>query len=334
MEAVRVREPLYQIIWAGKDVSKDVSPYLITLRYRDKLHGESDEIEFVFEDRDDRWKTTWFSSKGDVLKVQIGMLDQGIEIWQKLGTFQIEEIELEGPPDVLLVRGKSVFVSAPREQKRTSAFENTTLSRICSTIASRLGLKPVLKIKPDLKFARVDQKEETDLAFLKRLCEQYGYIVKVTDEKLIVHKEEELEKQKASLRIVRGKSNIIHYRFSTKACELYKACEVRYWDPIEKQEIVVRVEDKKVKSGSVHKVTKRAESRKHALELAKGHLKKKNKWDCDSELTLSGDIRLLAGVVIMLEGFGYYDGEYVIEEAEHTLSKSEGYTTSIRIRRK
>jgi len=169
---------------------------------------------------------------------------------------------------------------------------------------------------------------------IKRLCEQYSYIVKVADKNLIVYKEEELEKQKASLRIVRGEANITHYRFSTKACELYKACEVRYWDPAKKEEIVVQVQDPKIKSGSIYKVTKRAESKKHALELAKGYLKKKNKWDCESELTLTGDIRLLAGVAILLQGFGYYDGEYVIEEAEHTLSKSEGYTTSIRLRRK
>lgn len=328
----KIREPLYKIIWSGRDVSKDVSPYLLSLRYVDNIHGKSDEIELSFEDRDDRWKKQWFPQKGDKVEVSIGIAENE-ERWLKCGNFQIDEIESTGPPDVLSVRGTSTYVKEEIQQKKTSAFENITLSGIAKKIAERLSLKPFIKISPDIRFKRIDQKEQTDLEFLRKLCEKYGYCVKVESEKLIVMKEEELEKQSPVMKISRETADIINFRFSNKACDVYSACEVRYWDPVTKKEIVHKVQDEKIVSGSTLKITKRCENKQQAIELARGELKKRNKWECDSEMTLVGNPLLCAGTTIQIEGFGSYDGKYIIETAEHSMSKSAGYQTSIRMRR-
>ncbi|HOP33224.1 MAG TPA: hypothetical protein PKU94_07610 [Candidatus Hydrothermia bacterium] len=328
----KIREPIYKIIWAGKDVTRDVSPYLIELRYTDNLHGKSDEIELVFEDRDSRWKSSWMPKKGDVVKVEIGIEDDS-QRWLTCGSFTIDEIEFSGPPDTVSVKGQSTYVTEPLRQKKTTAWENTTLRQICQSIAKRNNLKPNLRINPDIKFKRIDQKDETDLAFVKSICEKYGYNVKIEQEQLIVSKPEELEKANAVAEIGRETSNIISFMFQHKAHEVYKACEVKYWDPVQKKEIKHIEKAEGVASGSVLKISERLENKQQAIERAKSALKNANKWECEADLTLSGNPYLVAGANVLVKGFGLLDGKYHIEEARHTISKSAGYQTAIKIRR-
>ena len=328
----KIREPLYEIIWAGKDVTRDVSPYLIELRYTDNLHGKSDEIELVFEDRDSRWKSSWMPKKGDIISVKIGIAEES-EKWLNCGSFRIDEIEFSGPPDTISVKGQSTYTTEPLKQKKTTAWENASLKQICSSIAKRNNLKLNANIKPDIKFKRIDQKDETDLSFLKGICEKYGYNVKVEQEQLIVSKPEELEKAQAVSFIDRENSDIISFRFSTKTCDVYKACEIKYWDPEKKQEISHTEKADGVVSGNVLKLSERVENKQQAIQRAKSALKSKNKWECEGDMTLSGNPYLTAGANVVIKGFGNLDGKYHIEEAQHSVSKSAGYQTSIKIRR-
>jgi phage protein D len=327
----KIREPLYSITWAGRDVSKDVSPYLTNLTYTDHLHGKSDEIQMTFEDRDDRWKSSWYPTKGDVVKVKIGIKEDS-ERWLNAGTFQIDEIEFGGPPDAITVKGLATYITEAYRQKRTHAWENVNLSKVILDIARRNKLKPQIKINPDIKLKRIDQKDENDLGFVRGICEKYGYNVKVDSERLICVKPDELEESEPVYIIRRGRHNVISYRFSTKTCEIYKACEVRYWDPASKKEVKHTETAKKAASGSVLKISERCENKQQAIERAKAELKKKNKWECESEITVMGEPYLAAGATVIAEGFGSLDGQYLIEEAVHSLSKGSGYTTSCKIR--
>jgi phage protein D len=328
----KIREPLYSITWSGRDVSKDVSPYLLNLSYTDHLHGKSDEIQMTFEDRDDRWKASWYPTKGDKVAVKIGIKEDN-EKWLNTGTFQIDEIEFSGPPDTINVKGLSTYVTEAFRQKRTHAWENVNLSRVILDIARRNKLKPQIKINPEIRLKRLDQKDESDLGFIKGVCEKYGYNVKVDAERLICVKPDELEESEPVYVMRRGNYNIISYRFSTKTCEIYKACEVRYWDPASKKEFRHTETAKKVVSGSVLKISERCENKQQAIERAKAELKRKNKFECESEITVMGEPYLAAGATLLVEGFASLDGQYLIEEAVHTLSKGSGYTTSCKIRR-
>ena len=48
--------------------------------------------------------------------------------------------------------------------------------------------------------------------------------------------------------------------------------------------------------------------------------------------TLPGDVGLVAGVTVQLEGFGGWDGKYIVTRAVHTVGGG-GYTTQITIRK-
>ncbi|MBI3584191.1 MAG: hypothetical protein HY096_09640 [Nitrospinae bacterium] len=328
----KIREPLYKIVWAGKDVSKDVSPYLLNLTYTDHLHGKSDEIQLTFEDRDDKWKSSWYPSKGDVVKIVIGIKEKS-ERWLQAGTFQIDEIEFSGPPDVINVKGLSTYITESFRQKRTHSWENVNLSTVLKEIAKRNNLNPQIKIEPDIKFKRIDQKDESDLSFLKNTCEKYGYNVKVDAERLICIKPEELEKASPVMTIRRGIKNLISYRFSNKTHEIYKTCEIRYWNPAAKKEIAHTEKAEKIVSGNVLKISERCENKQQAIERAKAELKNKNKWECESEFTYMGEPHFTAGATVNIEGFGTLDNQYLIEEAQHSFDRGGGYVTICKVRR-
>ena len=48
---------------------------------------------------------------------------------------------------------------------------------------------------------------------------------------------------------------------------------------------------------------------------------------------VTADGALVAGVTVMLEGWGGWDGRYIVKQAKHTVDSSGGYTTQIAVRR-
>lgn len=47
---------------------------------------------------------------------------------------------------------------------------------------------------------------------------------------------------------------------------------------------------------------------------------------------MPGDVKMVAGCTVEVDGWYAYDGKYIIEAAKHTLSRS-GYITDITVRK-
>lgn len=80
------------------------------------------------------------------------------------------------------------------------------------------------------------------------------------------------------------------------------------------------------------KVNERVESPAEAGQVAQKRLRKANKGEVEGDLDLAGHPLLVAGSTIAMQGFGFFDGNYFIEKATHSVSRSQGYTTKISIR--
>ena len=85
-------------------------------------------------------------------------------------------------------------------------------------------------------------------------------------------------------------------------------------------------------SGQEYRVRKRVTSKAEAERLAKATLRKVNLRSVTGSLTVIGDPSLLAGCVIACEGFGSFDGNFIIESSSHDVGGG-GYTTSLQLRR-
>ena len=66
--------------------------------------------------------------------------------------------------------------------------------------------------------------------------------------------------------------------------------------------------------------------------LAEKLLRKHNRYAKTAIFTLPGNPALVAGVTVMLEGWGGWDGKYIVTQAKHTVDGS-GYIVQVRLRR-
>ena len=69
-----------------------------------------------------------------------------------------------------------------------------------------------------------------------------------------------------------------------------------------------------------------------AEALAQKRLKMQNKYELTASFTLPGNPTLCAGTTVLLDGWGCWDGKYMIKTAKHSVSAS-GYTTQIDLRK-
>ena len=68
-----------------------------------------------------------------------------------------------------------------------------------------------------------------------------------------------------------------------------------------------------------------------AMKVAKKELRKNNESEVKASLSLRGNFDLVAGVTCQVEGFGYFDGKYIITKVGHIISGA--YSCGVDIRR-
>ncbi|MDI1471934.1 putative bacteriophage regulatory protein [Thermodesulfovibrio sp. N1] len=323
----KVRKPLFFIEYEKKDITAYITPYALSVTYTDYVHGKSDEIEIQLEDREHLWKSSWYPQKGDLITLKIGYEGEKL---LPCGSFEIDEIELSAPPDVVSLKGLATNIKKALRQANTKAYENKTLKQIAEEIAKKHGYELVGEIK-DIKIKRITQKQERDIAFLKRLAEDYGYVFKITDGKLVFYEIEALESQ--SVVYIIDRKDMISFSFRDKTYELYKACEVQYHDPKTKKVITHTVNADGVTKGDTLKINERVENKEQAIAKAKAHLKAKNKMQTEGNIVIIGNPKLVAGSNIEITGLYILNGKYHIESAKHTISRMDGYKTELEVRR-
>ncbi|NTU68922.1 MAG: Cro/Cl family transcriptional regulator [Chlorobiaceae bacterium] len=329
MEAVKVRKPRWVLEYSGKDISANIAPYILDITYNDVLQGESDDVEINLTDADHRWKNGWFPQKGDEIVLSIGYEGAALV---KCGTYQVDEVEINGPPDTVSLRALSAGVTESLRTKNTVAYENKTLGEIASGIAKKHGLTLIGIISEAKRLRRprrITQRTETDLEFLKRLGEIEGVIFTIKDKQLVWHDQDELDAANAITVI--NRTDMIRYTFRAKTDEVYKACQVSYHDPKTKKLVTHTEKATGVTTGDTLKLTERCEGKTDAILKAKAALRDRNGRQVEGAVTVSGAPRLAAGGNVDIKGIGVLDGSYQIQKARHMMTRSGGYTTEVEL---
>lgn len=251
--------PTWTISYEGAEVSNDLSAMVVSLDYVDHLSpkppekdkdgkkapakpGEkpeavSDELALTLEDVDGRWRAGWWPAKGDKLVVQLGYLGQPL---LDCGTFEVDEVELGGAPDVVALRAQSTPMSAALRTAQSRAFGPTTLQELVGVLAAELELAVVGEVAPTA-IARVTQGSESTLAFLRRLAGEYGYTFAVRPPSLVFYPLQQLEKDPPVATIDR--TDLLNYRLKSSVAGSYAACVARYFDAETKELREVRVDE-------------------------------------------------------------------------------------------
>ncbi len=330
-EAMKVAVPKVVVQYAGRDITATITPSLIELNYDDALEGQSDAVELVLEDVERRWQNAWYPQHGDALMVQIGYEDAPL---LPCGEFEIDEIELSGPPDVVRVKALSAGVKRSVRTNKGRPYENTTLEKIGRDVATRNKLTFKGKVE-HVAIRYVAQAFETDLAFLSRVFAEYGYAFSVRGHDLCVFKRTALKEAKPTVAI--GRTDVSSYRFRDKVHGVFVSSQANYHDPHSKTLKKGRAKDAEAKtnqrSADELKINVRAENDQQARLKADAALDRANEDQTGASLTLFGNVKLMAGVNVQLTGFGRMDGKYTITQSRHRFSRSSGYTTEIEMKR-
>ena len=350
-----------KVIYNKVDISEALKPYLKSMEYTDMLTGQADDLQLTLEDRDGLWLEAWFPDKGATLTASIltqywtAPTDAEKEL--PLGLFEIDEIECSAIPSETKIKAVSVPNNTTlRGEGRTRSWEGYTIQKIAQDIANNAGMQLNFSSKDNPTLERVEQTEQSDLAFLDKLCQDNGLSLKVTDNQIVIFDMADMEATEPSLIFVRPtmkgldtsvsidvNSNDMNsestlkrlkptsWRFTSSVRDVYKSCTVEHSQGKKKAKISATFTDPNKTEGKMLLVKKDVKSVEEAERMARKELREKNKDEVTGSITCMGDTDLSAGLTVTVKGFGKFDGKYILSQVKHSLGS--GYTCSVDLRR-
>lgn len=324
-----LRVPTWVLFYQGVNITADISPMVLTVTYTDTLTDSAGSLEIDLEDHQKVWQGPWYPQQGDRVSLLLGYASQEL---LPCGDFEVDELELTGPPDHLSLRCLAAWITPAMRTRNSIGYENQTLLQIARTIASKYSLN-LISASADTgpRFARVTQNSETDLEFLARLAQVHGYNFTVRGTQLIFYAMAALENSPPVVTLSR--SDILTFAFLNKTHRTYKAAQVAYQFPANKQLVQQSAVSATIQTpADTRKLTLRCENGQQALLKAESALHAMNKTRITVVLSAPGMIELSAGNLFATTGFGALDGNYLIETARHRLSRDGGFTTEVTAR--
>lgn len=328
------------LTYNSKNISADVSDYILSITYTDKLSGEADELQVSLEDADLRWTHDWHPELGATLGLQFGY--QG-ETLVNAGAFDLNTIDYSDAATTVNLRGVATGSQAAVRTRKSRAYENVTLAQIAARIAKKHGMTLVGAVEP-LVLDRVTQYAENDLQFLFKLAKQYGYAVKITEnnKKMVFWKLSALHETPSVGAY--NREDLANWSASETINDIPEKVEVRHHDSQTKKLVVYGVKAGETQpvgyTETAGKSTGSDTARMHvrhknastAKAHAEAHLAQKNLDRLTLNCAVAGNPKLLAGSAITLNGLGALSGGYFIITATHNISRS-GYTTQLELKR-
>lgn len=318
--------PDFQILADSQNITHIIRDRLIELRITDEAGWQSDSIEIKL---DDRLSNIELPRHGAQLDVRIGYIEEGLT---RLGVFTIDEVNVNGPPDTLTIRGRAAnFRNSLKEQKQRS-WDNITLSDLVKSIAKEHDLEPV--IGQDLiakSIQHIDQTDESDLHFLTRIAKDYGAISKPVDNRLIfVSKGDARTATNKPMPVIPlSKTDLTRYGFNVADRGKYEAVIAHWYDSNTAKQVPVKVGSTSARP--IFTLKGLHPDKESAQNAARAKLKALQRGQSSGNLTLQGRLNATAETKVVLKGIkDRIDGDWIITRAEHQLN-NQGLTTRLNI---
>lgn len=341
-EQLLARNTRLSVSFGGTDISDDIAPYLLSLVYTDDSDDMADDLKITLLDRGKLWLQHWLQSAtqaaaGEKLTVSASILPQN---WQQnpplqTGNFELDSISVSGPPAVITIACASLaFSGSLRQTKKYKVWKNCSLRDILQQITAGAGWDCMFLSSHNPTYDRIEQNRQSDINFLRKLCQDAGISIKPTDGKIVLYEQQQFESQ-PPVRVIPYGPDGLYTKFkldSGSANARYRSCRVRYSDPATGNLIEGSAEDPNVSGDQCLELSAKVSSPGEAEQYARKQLRLHNKFARTATFSFPGDTRLLAGNTVLLQGWGGWDGKHIITQAVHSVSNS-GYTTQIKIRK-
>ena len=231
-----VRHTIVSVRIDEKDASEQVAKDLLSFSYTDKETDEAEEVTITLKDETGKWRNNWAPKMNATLKCDIVTMEPKDLL--KCGKFHVDSRRISGTPSVYELRATSIPPDSPiRRKAKEKTWQKQSLKQIAQTIASENKLQLLWDCADGVgteQREQADQKRESDLVFLQKLCKEEGANLKLTDGKLIVFDQKSYEKKDPVMTIVLGSSEVLKWEFSQELNDAYKSVTVTYRDPAKK----------------------------------------------------------------------------------------------------
>jgi len=103
------------------------------------------------------------------------------------GQFQLDEVDGKGPPNEIAIKGTSLpYGIGVRADKKTREFHSIHLRELGSRIARECGMGIMFEMSINPYYEEAEQKDESNIVFLTRLCREFGITVKATNNIIVL----------------------------------------------------------------------------------------------------------------------------------------------------
>ena len=264
------------VIFNKVDISDEIAHSISSLNYTDNSKNAIDDLEIELENLDYRWLKEWYPDENAQLLIGIHEELENETNFLDLGTFYVDEPTFENQKLTLKCLALPLDQNI-RDQKNSVAWERVTLKELVMQIANKHEMNAELYAE-NVFFERLDQNKETDLAFINRVVKEIGLNMKVSDDKIIIFDDEEMEKND-TIEVFNIKDyRIRSFSLKKKNKEIYDKVEVSYYDPDKKKvvkEIITKEElDKRNQVTTEEKESKNKDNKKNNKKSQKKISKK------------------------------------------------------------
>lgn len=329
MGKMRRAEPT--IIYKENEITKNIMPYISSIIITDNLEGTLDDVKIsLINQKNIFLNNNWSPNKNERIEIGIKTLNweqekEGI-VSKNFGIFYIDEKEFS--KKTATWKGISAPLNS-KNVKNSKTWESVTLNKLGEEIANKYNLEYQFFLESEINLKDLQQEKQTDFSFLNKIALEEGIKLKITNKKLVLFEESEFQKKETS--IILDLKKVEDFRIKDKSNDIYDAVEVKEFDKIafkETKVIITKEELEGKEPGQANKILK-INTRSKSQDLYKYALKKLqqvNKQENMINITMVGDLRYYAGIVINIINAGIYSGRYMIKKVIHKLPN---FTTEI-----
>ena len=318
-----VKHPNFKLEANGKNITEIIRANLISLNFDDKEGSKSDEISF---------SVSGIYAKpvfGDNLKLWLGYGDD----LYLCGSFSVQTASRDYKNRTTEVRATAVNFASPQKIKKRRSWENTTVFEIARKIAAENKLA-VKTSGQDQNIASVLQNDAGDLDFLYGLCFDYGFIMAVKNNTIVIASKDAKGDETQTSNTSKNESLPT---FTLNLTDLY-SLEITEANRNSYTAVIVEWQDieagkvKSIKVGSGEQVYKmqiaQPKSDNEAFKQAEAKLNELQRGGINGRCSCEGK-NIIAGGKLKFGGVpGLEVNEFSIKEVSHKLS-TNGYEIDI-----
>ena len=319
---VRARRVTCEVLYNGVEVG--LSKRLKSLSYTDNACGVSDEISLSFEERDAAWiRDELKPEKGADLDVTVWFLD-----WEKngdilkyhCGNFTLDDLTYSAPPRQCVLKGVSIPAGDGFKcEKLSKTWGNVTLKQIAEEFRIKYNMKDLFYWGHEPVIKDVEQSEESDSAFLNRMCEKQGLSLKVYKLALVIFDKDWYENGSETGNIMatfQEKDMEDGYTWNTTLDGTYTGGTISYTSGKKKETIIVTVGA----GPRLLRLDEKVDSEEEANRIVRARINAENEKATTVSFGTMGNPNIVATCNIQLDGMGAMDGRYAVSKVTHTIS--------------